>query len=396
MSEREAHAGAVLTIDLGAIADNYRLLQRRAPKAVCGAAVKADAYGLGAGQVAAALADAGCRHFFVAHLDEGIRLRPLLPADAEIYVLHGQTLEAGAEMECVQHRLMPVLNSAAQVAGWRALARRLNRSLPSIVQVDSGMSRLGLSAAETAALLNDPDGLRGLDLRYLMSHLACADQPDHPMNEKQLAAFEAMRARFPACKASLSNSSGIFLGPRYHYDLLRPGAALYGIAPVAGAANPMRPVVRLQARIIQTRTIALGDAVGYGATYRAGSVRRLATLSVGYADGWLRALSNRGAVMVGAVRAPIVGRVSMDTCTIDVTDVDPAHVRPGALVDLISPAQTVDQLAADAGTIAYEILTSFGQRYHRRYLAAESPHGMPAMAGAKQAVVASQRIEFNV
>lgn len=388
MSEREAQAGAVLTIDLGAIADNYRQLQQRAPQAVCGAAVKADAYGLGAEQVAATLANAGCRHFFVAHLEEGIRLRPRLPADAEIYILHGQPHHIGADMECVRHRLVPVLNSAVQVAGWRALARRLNIALPAIVQVDSGMSRLGLSAPETAALLDDAEGLRGLDLRYLMSHLACADQQEHPMNEAQLAAFEAARARFPACKASLANSSGIFLGPRYHFALLRPGAALYGIAPVAGAANPMKPVVSLQARIIQTRSIEAGDAVGYGAAYLAGSARRLATLSVGYADGWLRSLGNCGAAMVGTVRAPIVGRISMDTCTIDVTDADPAHVRPGALVDLVSPAQTVDEIADAAGTIAYEILTSLGQRYHRRYLAAEALH-------ASQAGEASHAIEFN-
>lgn len=388
MSEREAQAGAVLTIDLGAIADNYRRLQRHAPKAVCGAAVKADAYGLGAEQVAAALANSGCRHFFVAHLEEGIRLRPRLPSDAEIYILHGQPHHIGADMECVRHRLVPVLNSAVQIAGWRALARRLNIALPAIVQVDSGMSRLGLSACETTAVLDDPDGLRGLELRYLMSHLACADQQDHPMNEAQLAAFEAMRARFPACKASLANSSGIFLGPRYHFDLLRPGAALYGIAPVAGAANPMKPVVSLQARIIQTRSIEAGDAVGYGAAYQAGSARRLATLSVGYADGWLRSLGKRGAVMVGRVRAPIVGRISMDTCTIDVTDADPAHVRPGALVDLVSPAQTVDDVADAAGTIAYEILTSLGQRYHRRYLAAEPLH-------TRRPAEASHAIEFN-
>lgn len=394
MSEQAAYAGAVLTIDLGAIADNYRLLQQRAPHSVCGAAVKADAYGLGADRVAATLANAGCRHFFVAHLEEGIKLRPHLPADADIYVLHGQP--GGAEMECVHHRLVPVLNSAARIAGWRGLARRLNLSLPAVVQVDSGMSRLGLSGTEADALLDDPEGLNGLELRYLMSHLACADVRDHPLNAAQLSAFEAMRARFPACKASLANSSGIFLGSRYHFDLLRPGAALYGIAPLAGAPNPMKPVVRLQARIIQTRSIAAGDAVGYGATYRAGSARRLATLAVGYADGWLRAFGNSGAAMVRAVRAPIVGRVSMDTCTIDVTDADPAHVRPGALVDLISPAQTVDDVAAAAGTIAYEILTGLGKRYHRRYLSAEPPHIMQASPGERQAGKASRRIEFNV
>lgn len=369
MTGQERSAGALLTIDLDAVRDNYRLLRARtsgASGAVCAAAVKADAYGLGATRIAPILAEEGCRHFFVAHLDEGIALRSYLPSDAEIFVLHGPM--PGTEPEFVRHGLIPVLNDTAQVAGWRQAARRLDRILPAIVQVDSGMSRLGLSPAEVDTACNDPDFFRGIALRYLMSHLACAERQDHPMNAQQLAAFKLARSRLPFCPASFANSSGIFLGSEFHFDLVRPGAALYGIAPVAGQENPMRPVVRLQARIIQVRSIEDGGHVGYGATYRASGRRRIATVAVGYADGWLRGFSNRGCAWVGGVRVPIAGIVSMDTCTLDVTDVDPRHLQPGACVDLISDKQPVDAVAEHAGTIAYEILTSLGQRYHRNYV----------------------------
>ena len=236
------------------------------------------------------------------------------------------------------------------------------------MQIDSGMSRLGLSPAELDAWTSDPDFLQGIELRYLMSHLACAEQSGHPMNTLQLAAFNAARKRLSSCPASLANSSGIFLGPDFHFDLVRPGAALYGIAPVAGTDNPMKPVIRLRAKIIQTRTIARGDRVGYGATYHAQEPRCIATIAVGYADGWMRGFSNRGCALVDGVPAPIVGTVSMDTCTIDVTDASPDCLFPGALVDLISAEQTVDTVAALAGTIGYEILTSLGKRYHREYV----------------------------
>ena len=371
MAERENHAGAVLTVDLDAVRDNYRLLRRHAGSATCGAAVKADAYGLGAIKVAKALASEGCRHFFVAHLDEGIALRPHLPASAEIFVLHGPMPHT--ELDFVEHRLVPVLNSAAQIAGWRQQARVLNRTLPAIVQIDTGMSRLGLSPAELDAGLNDADFLRGVELRYVMSHLACAERQDHPMNAAQLAAFNAARERLPRCPASFANSSGIFLGSTFHFDLARPGAALYGIAPVADSPNPMKPVVRLQAKIIQARTIGAGDGVGYGLSYRAPSPRRIATVAVGYADGWLRSFSNRGCALIDGVRVPMVGTVSMDTCALDVSDISPDRVHPGALVDLICAAQPVDAVAALAGTIGYEILTSLGNRYHRTYIGGQPP-----------------------
>lgn len=370
MTQSGAYAGAVLTIDLDAIAHNYRLLCQRSGHAVCGAAVKADAYGLGAVPVALMLAAEGCRHFFVAHLDEGIALRPHLPIQSEVFVLHGPPV--GSDAEFLRHRLIPVLNSAVQIAAWRRLAQRENRALPAVVQIDTGMSRLGLSAAEVDAWLAAPDFLDGIELRYLMSHLACAEQTEHPMNRAQLDRFNAIRARLPACAASFANSSGIFLGPDFHFDLTRPGAALYGIAPVAGAANPMRPVVRLQGRIIQTRTIRGGDCVGYGARYRSDGERRIATVGVGYADGWLRSGSGRSVAHIDGVEVPQIGTISMDTITLDVSTIDPMRILPGMTVDLISSDNPIDAVAARAGTIAYEVLTSLGTRYHREYIGGQT------------------------
>ena len=359
-------AGAVLTIDLAALVANYRFLRDRLVGVECAAVVKADAYGLGAARVAAALFRDGCRQFFVAHLNEGIDLRAALPDEAEIFVLNG--LMPGAEALCLEARLTPVLNSLAQIDGWTGLSRRVGRALPAILQVDSGMARLGLSPAEVDRLVQDPARLGGIGLRAVMSHLACADEPDHPANQAQLAQFEAQRRRLPPAPASFANSSGIFLGADYHFDLARPGAALYGVAPVPGAPNPMRAVVRLDARVIQTREIAAGDAVGYGYAFTASAPTRIATLSVGYADGWLRSVGRAGIAYVGDRALPIAGRVSMDSLTLDISTLPADMLKPGDFVELLGPHQRVDDVAAAAGTIGYEILTSLGGRYRRRYL----------------------------
>ena len=355
------HAGAVLTVDVGAVRDNYRLLRSRLGGTACAAVVKADAYGLGAAVVAPALAAEGCRQFFVAHLDEALAIRPLLP-EAEVFVLNG--LPAGAEADCAGHRVTPVLNSLAQLEAWAAHSRRFDQRLPAALQVDSGMSRLGLAEAEIDILAAEPKRLTGFALRLVMSHLACAERQDHPMNREQLRRLEAARARLPKAPASLANSSGIFLGSDFHLDLARPGAALSGLAPMAGEANPMRSVVRLRGRIVQVREVA-GAAVGYGATWRAAGRRRIATVAVGYADGYLRSLSGRATAFAGDAAVPLVGIVSMDTATFDVTDA-PAAVE-GGFLELIGPRNPVDALAAQAGTIGYEILTSLGHRYARAY-----------------------------
>ncbi|MGI4847654.1 MAG: alanine racemase [Janthinobacterium lividum] len=359
-------SGAILTVDLGAIRSNYRLLRQQAGSAECGAVMKADAYGLGAARIAPVLAQEGCRHFFVAHVEEGILLRTVLPHDAVIIVMHG--LPAGSERDCLEHRLVPVLNSLAQIKSWATLAQVLSKKLPAVIQFDTGMARMGLSPDEVDILLSHRDNLAPFEVLFLMSHLACAEARDNPMNARQLARFEELRGWFPPLRASLANSSGIFLGPAYQFDLVRPGAALYGLAPIAGQANPMAPVVSLQGKILQTRSIEDGDTVGYGMTWRARGRREIATIAVGYADGWLRALGNRGVVLVDGVSAPIVGAVSMDTITVDVTGIAAERLLPGALLDLISSAQPADAVAALAGTIGYEILTSLGQRYHRHYL----------------------------
>ncbi|HLZ66814.1 MAG TPA: alanine racemase [Aliidongia sp.] len=361
-----AAAGAVLTIDLAALRDNYRLLQGRLGAAQCAAVVKADAYGLGAARVATTLSRIGCRHFFVAHLQEGVALRAALPAEAEIFVLNG--LMPGAEAACLDAGLTPVLNSLAQVDGWAALSRRRGRALPAVLQVDSGMARLGLAPAEVDLLARDPARLGGIAVRAVMSHLACADEPYHPANRAQLAMFEAQRRRLPPAPASFANSSGIFLGSDYHFDLARPGAALYGVAPVPGAPNPMRAVVRLDARVIQTRAIAAGDAVGYGHAFRAAAPTRIATLAVGYADGWLRSVGPGGQAYVGDRALPIAGRVSMDSLTLDISALPADMLQPGDFVELIGPHQSIDAVATAAGTIGYEILTSLGGRYVRRYV----------------------------
>ncbi|WP_061933889.1 alanine racemase [Aureimonas sp. AU22] len=358
-----AATGGVLRVDLGALARNYRRLVAQAAGAAVAGVVKADAYGLGMDAVAPALLDAGCRTFFVAHLGEALSLRTILPGDAEIFVLNG--LVPGDERLCAEAAIRPVLNSLAQLDAWGALGRSLGRALPAAIQVDSGMSRLGLAPDDVAALADDPARLCGVETVLVMSHLACADEPDHPANAAQLSAFEALAARLPQARRSLANSAGLFLGERFRFDLARPGIALYGGAPTAGRPNPMEPVVGLDARVIQLREVPAGAGIGYGFTVVAERAMRLATLSVGYADGWLRSASNRGAAFLEGRRLPIVGRVSMDSVIVDAGD---APLRAGDLVELIGGDATLDSAAAAAGTIPYEILTALGSRYERRFV----------------------------
>jgi len=359
-------AGAVLTVDLDALCANYRLLCARVAPAAGAAVVKADAYGLGAEPVARALFDAGCRDFFVAHLDEGIRLRAGLAEAARIFVLHGPM--PATEDDFLEHGLVPVLNSLHQVRAWSALAAHVGRPLAAALQIDTGMHRMGLSLDELDTLVGEDAALRGIDLRLVMSHLACADEPEHPHNTHQLERFRALSARLPVSPASLANSSGSFLDAGFHYDLARAGAALYGIAPHADAPNPLHQVVRLQARVVQVRRIEAGDQVGYGCRYTAPATRFVATVAMGYADGWLRHLSGRAGAFFQGTALPQIGTVSMDSITLDVSVLPSGRLQPGDLVDLICPSQTVDDVAARAGTIGYEILTGLGPRLARRYV----------------------------
>lgn len=354
---------AVLTIDLNAICENWRFLADLVA-GECAAVVKANAYGLGARVVAPALAAVGCRHFFVAHLDEALDIKPVLPNDAVVYVLHGLT--SGSADSCIESGAVPVLNSIGQIDHWRKSASRMGRTLPAVLQVDTGMCRLGLAPGELEDL--DSSAFSGIRLRYLMSHLASAEDQSNQSNVAQLKRFIDARRMLPSIPASLANSSGIFLGKDYHFNLARPGAALYGVAPIDGAANPMRPVVTLSGRVIQTRTINSGDGVGYGATWKASRSTKVATVSVGYADGYLRSLSNRGTLNVQGHEVPLIGNVSMDTITCDITDIPPGMELEGSLIDLLDPINGVDAVAGQARTIGYEILTSLGHRYARRYV----------------------------
>lgn len=359
----EAAAGAVLTIDLGAVRDNYRRLKARLGNTVCAGVVKADGYGLGAEQVAKALRKEGCDTFFVAHVGEGVALRQALGAAPSVFILNG--VPPGAEDLCVAAGLTPVINSTEQLAAWRDTARRNGRKLQAALQVDSGMARLGMAPAEVEAIAADPQALDGIETVLVMSHLACADEPDHPANRAQLEAFRRLHRMLPAAPASLANSSGIFLGSEWHFDLARPGAALYGINPTPVRPNPMLPVVRLEAKVIQTRSLPPGVGVGYGHTARTRGRMMAATISLGYADGWHRRAAS--AAWFEGVRLPFLGRVSMDSIILDISALPEGALKEDDLVELLGPSQSVDAAAGHAGTIGYEILTSLGNRFHRVY-----------------------------
>jgi alanine racemase len=353
-------AAAVLDIDLAAIAANWRALQQAHGGRPVAAVVKADAYGTGAEQVAPYLLAQGCRHFFTAHLSEALALRPLLPG-AMLAALNGPV--AGSEAEYAASGILPVLSAPDEVARWSELARAQGRVLPALMHIDTGMHRRGLSMAETQTLAATPGALDGIGLRYVMTHLASSEEPDNPENAAQLARFTAACALLPPAPRSVANSSALFLGPEFRSDLARPGVALYGGNPMPGQPNPMRPVVRLRARVLQVRDVVPGEGVGYNATWRAQRPSRIAIVGVGYADGYPRALSGCGAAHADGASFALVGRVSMDLSAFDVTD-QPA-IAPGAWLDLIGPDSKLETVAAQAGTIPYEILTRLGRRYAR-------------------------------
>lgn len=363
-------ARAVLTVDLGALRANWARLNQASGRAECAGVIKADAYGLGLEPIAKALTNEGCKTFFVATIDEGRKARAVQPG-ATIYVLDG--LLPGAEPNYTGFDLRPVLSSLAEVRDWAAYSRARGRRLPAALHIDTGMNRMGLPEAEVEELAAEPALLGTIETTLVMSHLACADEPANAMNEQQRLRFEALRARLPPAPASLANSGGTFLGRGYHFDLVRPGIALYGGRAHESMPNPMQSVVTCAARILQVRDVAAGESIGYGATYRAQRASRIATIGCGYADGFLRALSvatgEAGPVgFIGDYPVPIVGRVSMDFITVDVTDVPPAMTRRGAWVEVMGPRITVDDLTDKAGTIGYELLTRLGQRVHRVYV----------------------------
>jgi alanine racemase len=357
-----AEAGA-LAIDLAALAANWRFLAALCGRAECSAVIKADGYGIGLETAMRALLSAGCKTFFVANVAEGERARAI-SGEPTIYVLEG--LAPGAAQRLAGASLRPALSSLAEIEEWAALGRMIGRSLEAALHFDTGMNRLGLSphdAAAAAAIAN------GVSVTLVMSHFVCSQWPEHPHIARQIAEFDLVRAHFPGAPASLSNSSGIFLPSKPHHDLTRPGYALYGGNPQPAAKNPMRPVVRLEARILSVREVAAGGTVGYDATWTAARPSRIATIGVGYADGIPISASREGGAeaIVGGARCPFVGRVSMDFIGLDVTDAAPGAARRGAFAELLGETIGVDELAARSGTIGYEILTRLGRRFARRY-----------------------------
>lgn len=359
-----------LSIDLGAVRENWLRLKRRAGGVETGAVVKADAYGLGLARIAPALWEAGARRFYVARTEEGVAARALLP-DAEIVVMAPVLPEElGA---CRAASLVVTLNAPEDLAAWRDEAAAKGGALPAMLHIDTGMTRLGFADSSLGELwhgLSEPERTAIVEVS---SHLACADDPDHPANRAQLDRFRrAVGPLPPGLRRSLANSSGMFLGGDFMQTATRPGMALYGLNPTPSRPNPMRDVVTLDVRVLQTRRLAQTETVGYGATAAAPAGARIATIAAGYADGLHRSMATAGAVHIQSYRAPILGRVSMDLIAIDVTDIPEHLVRPGAYVQAIGPRQSADDLARAADTIGYEILTGLGRRHARIYLDGES------------------------
>lgn len=377
---------ATLTVDLQALVRNWERLDALSNASETAAAVKANAYGLGAEAVTMALARyGGCRTFFVANpvegraVSEGLKMaevpqapqvleRPAVqqPASGRIYVLNG--VPPKGENDLIANRMRPVLNSIADIEQWRRWANWRGRTVNCAIHLDSGMTRLGLLGREVERLRNDPAMLDGLNVDFWMTHLACADEPGHPMNREQLRLFKERVKGLPKARLSIANSAGMFLGPDWHLDLCRPGIALYGSNPDSNDDEPMEEVVRVTGRILEVHNIERDRTIGYGATHAVGPGTRVATCGVGYADGYLRSLSGKGYGILAGHRVPLIGRVSMDLITFDVTDVPDQLVEVAEDISIIGGGVDIDELAASGGTIAYELLTGLGHRFARKYV----------------------------
>ena len=355
------HKGPVprLVIDLAAIQRNYAKLQTLAGDAEVGAVIKADAYGLGVQKIVPALSQAGCQNFYAANASEGVQIRQALAGqNANIFSFSGFWPDDLNELR--QHALYPVICELSQLENLRDIAP----DMPFAIQFDTGMNRLGLEADETEILTSNPDLLDGLKVKQIISHLACADERDHPMNARQLSAFSKIRSVFPKIPASFSNSAASLLGTDFHYDILRPGIALFGGNPAPENPNPFEPAIHIEAPILQIRDLKPGDMVGYGASWKADRKLRLATLALGYADGIMRSCQQGGFGRIGKTKTPIVGRISMDMLTVDISDID-HDIQLGDRVTFLGP--DLDGLADKAQTISYELLVRLGPRLQRVY-----------------------------
>ena len=360
-----------VTVDLSSVVANWCSLRARlVAGAECAAVVKANAYGLGVKPVTESLLAAGCKYFFVANLEEALEISAVLPASASLYVLAG--CREGEEAAFLEHKFMPVIVSLPMFERWLAACKKTNLAGTCALKINTGMNRLGMELAELSELSESPEKIQKAGVNLLMSHLACADEPDHELNSIQVqrfrAAGEKFKTLFPGTKLSLANSAGILLGDEYHFDLVRPGVALYG-GQAQQNTPALKPVVHLKLEVIQARTLLAGESVGYGATKKFTSDRQIVVLGAGYADGIFRALGNNMQAWCKGVRIACVGRVSMDSVAFDVSDL-PENIRPkeGELVELLGEHITVNELAERAGTVSYEILTSLGARYPRCFV----------------------------
>lgn len=361
--------GGRLTIDLGAIVKNWQALDAISDKALTGAVIKGDAYGTGLLPAGMALFNAGARFFFVATPDEAITLRRELD-HAHIFVLNG--LFPGAAELYEKKRIMPVLSSMPMLEEWLAHCMKKNEALPAALHFDTGMNRLGFRLGEADLVRNQIEQF-GYMPQMIMSHLACADQPNHEKNRTQLALFQSILAQFPGIPASLSNSAGMMIGRENHFQMVRPGIALFGGRAVIGRKNPMTPVIKLEVPVLQVREGRTGETVGYGASFTLDRDSRIAILALGYADGFLRSLSSTntrqgGRVVFNNRILPVIGRVSMDLIAVDVTDLDEGMLQPGDMMEVFGKTINIDSQAELGNTIGYEILTSLKGRYKRSYI----------------------------
>lgn len=374
--ESEPYSGALtgalghITINLEAIARNWQSLARLVAPADCAAVVKANAYGLGATRVVPALQRAGCTTFFVATLGEAHQIRSLI-GSGRIFVLDGVLPEFASGF--ADDSIIPVLSTPEEIVLWRKEAKSRGKVLPAALHIDSGLNRLGLSVNDVTDLAATEGAFDGLEIVLTLSHLASADTPDAPENDAQRMAFETLSAKIPAKQKSLAASDGLMLGQAYHFDLVRPGYALYGGQAFQGGPTPVEPVVRVTAKLLQVRTLKAGDFVGYSATFRAANPMTIAIVSAGYADGVARAASAGtgdvgGVVAIAGKSAPIVGRVSMDLIAVDVSHIPAQDLKRGSDVELIGPNVPLDHVGQHAKTIGYEVLTRLSPRFARTYL----------------------------
>jgi alanine racemase len=374
MSGSLASATGSITIDLAQVAANWKALAAKVRPARCGAVVKANAYGLGANRIIPALARAGCSTFFIATPDEAEAARKLAPS-AEIYALDGLVGNSAAAF--ARQGVKPVLSTLDDVVAWSALCQARSEKLPAALHIDTGLNRLGLPVRDVRRLAADPGLMVGTTLDLVMSHLASADNPRDAKNRDQLVAFETLSALFPGVRRSLAASDGLMLGAAYHFDLVRPGYAIYGGQASQMTPAPVKAAVTVAARILALADVAPGETVGYSATWRAKRPSRIATIAAGYADGIPRTGSAPdgrpgGHVLIAGHVAPFVGRVSMDLITVDVTDLPDGAARPGEFATLVGEGLTIEEAGFSAGTIGYEILTRLGPRFTRLYIEDEA------------------------